>query len=319
MKKCIKIFCILLVVAVVLICEIFLSLKCIVLYMENNKTNISKTEKGNGYAFLPISKKRLNLNIFLIKKDLEVINETIESFKYKYDNKTLTKADYTENFVVQIYILISYYLSFINYFIVQIILLIKYKNHKTWLKANTFIILILLLIYSLRKYIFFYKLLTIILLIIGIIVVFILRKRFNCKIINYLICILFTLELIICIFNIGPKAYYIEQSWFMSEEELTKDYSFKISKNKFLDYCDIKILDIDKEGVTIEYTWKHYKNIAKNSNNKKILDDNNYKFVEETVQEKLLWNVLYKDEHTDYHSPGIMVDSGTYSYIMFKK
>ena len=319
MKKCIKICCILVVVIVVLICEIFLSLKCIILYMENNETNISETEEGNGYAFLPINKKRLNLNLFLMKKDLEVINETIESFKYKYDNETLTKTDFTEYSVIQIYIFILYYISFINYFIGQIILLIKYKNHKTWLKVNIFIILILLLIHSFKTYLFFYKLLTIILLIIGIMVVYILRKRFNCKIINFLICILFALELIICIFNIGPKVYYIEQSWFMSEKGLTKDYSFKISNNKFLDYCDIKILDIDKEGVTIEYTLEYYKSTAEGLDIKNVFDESNYKFVKETVQEKLLWNVLYKDEHTEHHSPVKMVDSGTYSYIMFKK
>ena len=103
--------------------------------------------------------------------------------------------------------------------------------------------------------------------------------------------------------------YVIERDWSFGRTDSTRYYSKKIDDIE--DNYNFIILDIDKDGVLIEYTRGYYVG----ESGPGLMSIREYKT--EIVQQKLIWNVLYK--FSPARDPMLAVDGGTDYYIEFKK
>lgn len=263
----------------------------------------------------------------------------IESKDYSY------MPIYSSNFfeIKNFFNIITPKVAVIVYIIIQFVLFIiaiRQKNFKQWLKCNiitfttikiiNFIFLNIITdesyqINNITDTMYIYEasnlVINIIILVVSVMFNIMLVTKYRKKgvsqelkdrisIIMYTFIIIFFL-LIICS-NLGTRMYVFEREWGFDRTFSTRYYSRKIDDIK--DNFNFTILDIDKDGVLIEYTRGYY--VPKGGNSMVgLMFDGEYKT--EIVQQKLIWNVWYR--YSPAKDPMLAVDGGIDYYIKLKK
>lgn len=103
------------------------------------------------------------------------------------------------------------------------------------------------------------------------------------------------------------KIYVVEADWNQAGIYDKRMHDYDLYKTININDTDFRIVDMDDEGVTLEYTRQYYEgeNIRE------------YSIKEEVVNQKLLWNVNY--EYVIEKSPILCVDGGTRYYCKCEK
>ncbi len=150
------------------------------------------------------------------------------------------------------------------------------------------------------------------------------ENNINKKSIILALLLVVTLVIIsILIYNM-PKVLHmhiVESDWSFGRTYYKRKYNIQIEKDKIISNISgvkIKVIDINEDGVLIEYTRKYYekKNLDEEKNVFSRLG--NYEYKTEVVQQKMLWNVNYI-YNEDYDPLNDVVDARTNYYIRFEK
>ena len=279
----------------------------------------------------------------LVNKE-KIMDSNNYSYKPIYSNMYL---EYLK--VNNVFNIITPKVVVIVYIIIQLVLLIiaiKQKNFKQWLKFNIIIFTIIKIInYIFLNFIidqsnqmnyitdtmYIYEeyesmkvanmVLNIIILVVSVIFNIMLVTKFRkeeleqklkdrLSIIMYIVIIIFSLLIIFS--NLGTRMYVIERDWSFGRTESIRYYSKKIDDIE--GNYDFTILDIDEDGILIEYTRGYYVSKGGESLYDQIF---NVEYKTKIVQQKLIWNIWY--EFSPEKDSMLAVDGGTDYYIKFKK
>ena len=133
-----------------------------------------------------------------------------------------------------------------------------------------------------------------------------LEPKLNDKLSIIMYILIISFSLLIIFSNLGTRMYVHESDWSFGKTNNTRYYSKKIDNIE--DKYSFIIIDVDKDGVLIEYKKKKYNQTSALSNT-----------TSETivVQQKLVWNTWYR--YSPPHNPWISTDGGTKYSIKFKK
>ena len=202
----------------------------------------------------------------------------------------LIKKNYTKKEKIVLFYLIIILFSYLTHNILKIYIL-PIIEVKTVNKIELYVIYIFLIVCINLVQLFIFK---------------ILKFKNNVLIISSVFCVL-----IIILFNskLEQKRYYIKES----------DWPLVYSSYNIYNQRNIgkKIIEIDEEGITIEYSLVYYEMIIDKSNDNFFFRDYEYEKKTKKVTQKLLFNTWYIIDYL--REPYTMYDGGVLDYIMIKK
>lgn len=108
--------------------------------------------------------------------------------------------------------------------------------------------------------------------------------------------------------KINPRMHIVELHWGFGQYYDRKVHNENIIENENVINEDFKVIDIDNEGVTLEYIRGYY-----------VSAEGIYfcEYNEETVQQKLKWNTNYR--YQKEQDPSLAVDGGINRYVRPEK
>ena len=108
--------------------------------------------------------------------------------------------------------------------------------------------------------------------------------------------------------NKEMKMHVVESQWGFGYTIDKKIYDYELKEGDIIGNTKFKVIDIDNDGVLLEYTREYYET----SN-----DSPNGVYKTEVVKQKLNWNVNY--EYKKAENPFLEVDGGTDYYVRLEK